>query len=412
MSRVIRTLAAAAILLTTSLSGVQAACASAHVAATLTDFAPEARSSPFYWGLEGSGSGQITFVLRAMGDDCTPAAITISYATKDGAGPHNPATAPADYAPTSGQRAVATDPTHGGNDRQPVSVPLVGDVIPEAVLESATIELTGVQGGGHLSPPTSAALHIVDDDGPTARVSLDPNATYRQPETYNLAGIAVFRGGSDAGTVTVPYRVEPGPAPSATPGADYRAESGTLTFAPGDRVKMVPITLVNDRETEGDERFTVTLTGAEGGLIDGASSSTFTILDNEELGAPESIFHHPRHKKTYRAKDYKIREIHVFTTDRGGSGVTAAEVALRKNLSRGGCEWWVGKKWKRGSCSKLTWRGTGKYETDFFYLRFPSLPKSRGRIESYTAFSRAIDGAGNKERQLDPGRNANTFEIR
>ena len=411
MSR-LRTLPVAAILLTLSLSGVQAACATGHVAATLSDFAPEALSSPFYWTTEGSGSSQVTFVLRAIGDDCFASAVTISYATKDGAGPHNPATAPSDYAPTSGQRAVSTDPSHAGNDRQPVSVPVVGDAVAEAVLESATVELTGVQGGGHLSPPTSAALHIVDDDGPTARISLDPNATYRQVETYNMAGIPVFRGGSGAETVTVPYTVEPGPAPAAEPGADYRAASGTVTFAPGDRIEMVPITLVNDRDTEGEEKLTVTLTGAEGGAIDGAASSVFTIVDNEELGVPRSLFHHPRHKRTYRAKDYRIREIHVFTEDRGGSGVIGAELALRKNLSGRGCQWWTGRKWKRGSCSKLSWLSMDMYETDFFYRRFPSLPKSRGAIESYTAFSRAIDGAGNRERKLDPGRNANTFEIK
>ena len=95
MSRILRTLPAAAILLTTSLSGVQAACATGHIAATLTDFPPEAISSPFYWTAEGSGTSQVTFVLRAIGDDCTPSAVTISYTTKDGTGT-NPATAPMD----------------------------------------------------------------------------------------------------------------------------------------------------------------------------------------------------------------------------------------------------------------------------------------------------------------------------
>ncbi len=407
MPRIFRILPVAAILVTTSLSGVQAACASGHIAATLTDFPPEAISSPFYWTTEGSGSSQILFVLRAIGDDCTPSAITISYATKDGS-----ATAPTDYAPTSGQRAVSTDPTHGGNDRQPVSVPVVGDLVPEAVIESAVVELNGVQGGGHLSAPISAALHIVDDDGPTAQISLDPAASYRQLETFNLAGIAVFRGGSAGGQVTVPYTVQPGPGPAASPGGDYRAESGTLTFAPGDRIEMIPITLVNDRDTEADERFTVTLTGAEGGELTEASSVVFTILDNEELSAPESLFHHPRNKFKYRAKDYRIREIHVFTKDKGGSGVTQAQLALRKDLAGSGCEWWNGKRWNSRSCKKHLWVPMGIYEPDFFYLRVPELPRSTGGIKSYTAFSMAIDGAGNRERRLEAGRNANTFDIK
>jgi hypothetical protein len=34
------------------------------------------------------------------------------------------------------------------------------------------------------------------------------------------------------------------------------------------------------------------------------------------------------------------------------------------------------------------------------------------KIKDYTAFSRAIDGAGNVEKEFTKKRNANTFEIR
>jgi hypothetical protein len=376
------------------------------VAATLADFPSEAVSSPFYWAAEDSG--QITFVLRAIGDDCTPMAVSIGYQTKDAS-----ATAPADYLPASGQRVVTTDPTHGGGDRQPVPVSVTGDVIPEAVVESAIVELTGVQGGGHLSAPTSAALHIVDDDGPTARIALDGGAVYRQLETYNNAGVAVFRGGSAGDTTTVTYAVDPGPAPAATPGNDYRAESGTLTFGPGDRVEMIPIFLVNDRDTETDEHLTITLTGAEGGIIDGAASTQFTILDNEGKGVPESLFHHPRNKWKYTSKDFRIREIHVFTKDIGGAGVVGADIALRRNMKSAKCSWLVGKKkWKNGPCTNERWKKMKMYEADFFYIRLPALKPSRGRIESYTALSRAVDGAGNRENSFQRGRNANTFDIK
>lgn len=405
MLRILRTLPLVAILSFSSLTGVDAACASGHVAATLDDFPSEAVSSPFYWGAEESG--QITFVLRAIADDCTPSAVTISYQTKDGS-----AASGTDYVPASGQRVVTTDPTHGGQDRQPVPVSLLGDPVPEAVIESAIVELTGVQGGGHLSPPTSAALHIIDDDGPAGRISLDGGAVYRQLETYQMGGVAVFRGGSASGTATVTFTVEPGPAPAPKPGEDYKAESGTLTFAAGDRIEMIPITLVNDKETELEENLTITLTGAEGGVIDGPASTMFTILDNEELDAPESLFHHPRNKWKYRAKDYRIREIHVFTKDNGTSGVAAAEMGLRRNMRSGSCSWWSGNKWKRRSCGKELWLKMGMYEADFFFIRVPTLQPSRGKIESYTAMSRAIDGAGNREARFEPGRNENTFDIK
>jgi hypothetical protein len=38
--------------------------------------------------------------------------------------------------------------------------------------------------------------------------------------------------------------------------------------------------------------------------------------------------------------------------------------------------------------------------------------KHRPRGRGYTAFSRAIDGAENVEKQFDVKRNANTFEIK
>ncbi|MGH2692048.1 MAG: Calx-beta domain-containing protein [Actinomycetota bacterium] len=405
MRRIFRILPVATILSFGSLSGVEAACATGHVAATLADFPSEAVSSPFYWGPEDAG--QITFILRAIADDCTPNAVTISYQTKDGS-----ATSPADYLTSSGSRAVTTDPTHGSQDRQPVPVSVTSDPVPEAVVESAIVELTGVQGGGHLSPPTSAALHIIDDDGPAARISLDGGAVYRQLETYSSAGVAVFRAGPTSGTTTVNFTVEPGPAPAAKAGNDYKAESGTLTFAPGDRIEMIPITLVNDKETELEENLTITLTGADGGVIDGPASAKFSILDNEELDAPESLFHHPRNKWKYKAKDYRIREIHVFTKDNGTSGVAAAEMGLRRNMKSGSCSWWSGSKWKRRSCNKELWLKMGMYEADFFFIRVPALEPSRRKIESYTAISRAIDGAGNREERFEPGRNQNTFDIK
>jgi hypothetical protein len=185
-----------------------------------------------------------------------------------------------------------------------------------------------------------------------------------------------------------------------------------LTFAPGDRIEMIPIKLINDRETETAENLTITLTSVDAGTIDGEASTTFSILDNEEPGVPLSRFHHPRNKWKYKPTDYRIREIHVFTEDKGGSGVARADFALRTNLAGGGCSWWSGKQWKDRSCKKELWVKMGKYEPDFFFIRVPELESSYGAINTYSAFSRAIDGAGNKESKFEKGRNANTFDVK
>jgi hypothetical protein len=49
----------------------------------------------------------------------------------------------------------------------------------------------------------------------------------------------------------------------------------------------------------------------------------------------------------------------------------------------------------------------------FYYFRVKALAPSVGtRTRNYTAFARAIDGAGNIESLLQPKRNRNTFEVK
>jgi hypothetical protein len=104
--------------------------------------------------------------------------------------------------------------------------------------------------------------------------------------------------------------------------------------------------------------------------------------------------------------------VHIFTEDTGGAGVVASEFALRRNMKKGDCAWWSGRKFKKGGCDKERWLKTGQYEPDFFYIRVKELDPSVGPIDTYTAYSRAIDGAKNLETSFEVGRNENTFEVK
>ena len=64
--------------------------------------------------------------------------------------------------------------------------------------------------------------------------------------------------------VSVDYATADG---SAQAGADYMAESGTLTFAPGERSKTVQVAMLDDTHDEGEETFTLALSNASGGVI-------------------------------------------------------------------------------------------------------------------------------------------------
>jgi hypothetical protein len=77
--------------------------------------------------------------------------------------------------------------------------------------------------------------------------------------------------------VTVNYTTANG---TATAGSDYTAVSGTVTFAPGQRVKAVVVPILNDAAGENTEAFTLTLSSPVGATItDGAGAAT--ILDDE-----------------------------------------------------------------------------------------------------------------------------------
>lgn len=70
---------------------------------------------------------------------------------------------------------------------------------------------------------------------------------------------------------------------SAAAGSDYVAESGTVTFPAGSTSRSVTIDILGDTDEEGDESFTVTLSGAMDATLADATA-TGTIVDDDEPG--------------------------------------------------------------------------------------------------------------------------------
>ena len=86
----------------------------------------------------------------------------------------------------------------------------------------------------------------------------------------------VTRSGATGGTTTVDYATANG---TALAGSDYTAQSGSLSFAPGETSKTISVSINDDSVIEGSEAFTVGLTN-----IDDASSSAESISDNSGGG--------------------------------------------------------------------------------------------------------------------------------
>jgi hypothetical protein len=390
--------------LTSPARSADATCSSQHIAASLVGFPAEAASRPAYFAEEpGSGVSNAAFTVRVYGDECNEPMISVGYATGGGT-----AQSGLDYDPRSGTAQV-TIPIHGDATHTD-AVPVKADEEIEAVTESTDIVLSNPN-GARLAPPFIAPLLIIDTDGQT-RVAFD-GFPYSQSESTPSVRIPVFRAGSVAGSTSISYSITPSGSNPVTAGADYTGASpGAIVFGSGERVKTIDFSLVNDNIAEPPETLTLSLTGTE---AVSPSTTTFTILDNEEANAPKSKLHHPRHKWRYPYNDYRIREIHVFTKDeQGGSGVVKVELALRRRTTNGKCAWWNGKRFRGGDCSQAVWRQMKVYETGaFYYYRLKAIGSSVGtRVKNYTAYARAIDGAGNVESLLQARRNRNTFEIK
>ena len=188
--------------------------------------------------------------------------VTVAYATADGT-----ATAGQDYTTKSGTVSFAA-----GETSKPVEISVLADTTDEAD-ETFFVNLTS---------PTNATLGdaqgvgtILDDDGPTISVN---------DVTTSESGDAVFEVTLSAASlqeVRVQYATSGG---TATAGSDYTPASGTLTFAPGETKKQVPVDVTDDASDEPDETFNLVLSNPSGATIaDGTGVATITDNDDPAI---------------------------------------------------------------------------------------------------------------------------------
>jgi choice-of-anchor B domain-containing protein len=106
-------------------------------------------------------------------------------------------------------------------------------------------------------------------------------------ESAGTIDVRVQRTLGRSGSVSVQYMTGAG---SATEGADYTAASGTLSWSAGDIAdKVIAIPVTNDTSIENAETLTLTLSGLTGGaMLDGSSTLTVTIEDNDTSPPPRS----------------------------------------------------------------------------------------------------------------------------
>ncbi|TRT44375.1 MAG: tandem-95 repeat protein, partial [Microcystis aeruginosa Ma_QC_C_20070703_M131] len=153
-------------------------------------------------------------------------------------------------------------------------VPIINDTQVESN-ETFTITLTNPTGGATIGNQNSATVTILDDDVQLAFSA--PNFTIREDGTA-IAAVSVNRIGRLTGVVGATINLDGG---SAAYPDDYTQTSLNISFADGEKSKIINIPVRNDIISEPDETVNLTLVNPTGSATIGSqNTATLTIVDN------------------------------------------------------------------------------------------------------------------------------------
>ncbi|MDA1164900.1 MAG: autotransporter-associated beta strand repeat-containing protein [Planctomycetota bacterium] len=160
-----------------------------------------------------------------------------------------------------------------------IIVNVLGDATFES-LETFFVNLSNAQ--GLTIADDQAVGRIVNDDSPTPVLTVTDGSLEegivgeRRGLTFNLA-----LSSPPAATVTVDFATADGTA--ALFNQDYVAQSGTVTFLPGQQTATVVVTVVGDATVETNETFFLNLTNLTGNAVLGNDQGTGTIRNDDVI---------------------------------------------------------------------------------------------------------------------------------
>jgi hypothetical protein len=217
--------------------------------------------------VEGNaGTSTLTFTVTLNAPSVND--ITVNYTTSNGT-----ATAGSDYVAKSGTVTFLA-----GDTSEWINIDVTGDTIFEAD-ETVVVTLSTVTGNATIADATGTGTILNDDP---VLISIADSSVVEGNVGTTPMTFTVTLAAPATGTVTVNYATTPG---TATAVADFIAETGTVTFAPGDTSEEITIDVVGDVLFEPNETFTVTLSSpsANGAISDGSATGTITNDDGVTL---------------------------------------------------------------------------------------------------------------------------------
>lgn len=219
--------------------------------------------------VEERNSGTVNAVFAVTLSAASSNTVTIDYSTFDGS-----AVAPGDYVATSGTLTFTP-----GQTLKHILVPVRGDTLNE-VNEAYTVSLSNAV-NATISDGVATGTITNDDAVPTLSIN-----SVTLPEGNSGTTSFTFTVTLSAASglpVTVDFATADG---SATAPGDYEAQTGTLTFSPGQTTKTITVLVNGDTSTEGSETFTVVLSNpvnatvaAGSGPASGTGTGTITNDD-------------------------------------------------------------------------------------------------------------------------------------
>ncbi len=218
-----------------------------------------------------SGTVAAVFTVTRTGPTDKTTTVDYSIATNIVGAPNPLATAGSDFTAVSGTLTFAP-----GETSQTITVWVNGDTLIEPD-EDFGVVITNPNNATIIGGLGLATI-LNDDTQPALTIGDVTMLEGNSGTTWFVFTVSLSAPSSQ--TVSVNYATADGTATSSGKSGDYKAASGTLTFAPGETTKTIRIAVYGNKTKEGNETFFVNLSGAAGAVI-GDGQGLGTIVNDD-----------------------------------------------------------------------------------------------------------------------------------
>ena len=126
-------------------------------------------------------------------------------------------------------------------------------------------------------------LHIEYSFPNTITATVQATSNAEEPNTDGLFTVELSQ--TSTSDTTIGYTISGTATPNSQPNGDYQALSGTVTILAGELSAEIPVAVIDDLDSEGDETVTIrlnsTVTSGDPDIVVNTNPATITIQDNE-----------------------------------------------------------------------------------------------------------------------------------